>query len=251
MYQEIDRLKYKHLEINNQKFLSEELIERVVNYGMIPQLVREIIIDQVTANIEITQDEGKLALQQALQQLNIDSNEKLEQWLRYHCMSMNQLELRAIRALKLTKFKQQKWESKVNFTFLERKQNLERVIYSLIRTKDFCTAQELYFRINEGEQPFDQLAREYSMGPEAETGGLVGPVKLASIDPTLGKILRSIDVGKIHIPTVIGDWIILVRLEKILPAKLDSAMKQRLIDENFNKWLEDSIHQKIKSISIS
>jgi hypothetical protein len=118
---------------------------------MIPQLVKEIIIDQVTADIEISEEESKLSLQQALQQLGIDKNEKLEEWLKYHSMSLRQLELRAERSAKLIKFKLDKWESKVNSTFLERKQNLESVVYSLIRTKDFCTAQQLYFRIKEGE----------------------------------------------------------------------------------------------------
>jgi parvulin-like peptidyl-prolyl isomerase len=249
-YQDTDKHTYKHLEINNRIYLSEELIERIVNYGMIPQLVKEIIIDQITADIEITEEESKLSLQQALQQLGIDKNEKLEEWLKYHFMSIRQLELRAERAVKLIKFKQDKWESKVNSTFLERKHNLECVVYSLIRTKDFCTAQELYFRIKEGEQTFDVLAREYSMGPEAQTGGLIGPVELGSIDPSLGKILRSMDANQLNIPTIIGDWIVILRLEKFIPVKLDPIMKQRLIDENFNKWLEDILQQQITSISI-
>jgi hypothetical protein len=55
---------------------------------------------------------------------------------------------------------------------------LDKVVYSVIRTKDMGVAQELYFRIQEGEQSFSELAREYSQGPEALTGGLTGPVEL-------------------------------------------------------------------------
>jgi parvulin-like peptidyl-prolyl isomerase len=109
----------------------------------------------------------------------------------------------------------------------------------------------LYFRIKEGEQTFDVLAREYSMGPEAQTGGLIGPVEFGSIDPSLGKILRSMDHNQLHIPTVIGDWIVILRLEKFIPVKLDPSIKQRLIDENFNKWLEEVLQKQIASISIN
>ena len=46
------------------------------------------------------------------------------------------------------------------------------MVYSLIRSKDPGVAQELYFRIQEGENTFSELARQYSQGSEAQTGGL-------------------------------------------------------------------------------
>jgi len=49
----------------------------------------------------------------------------------------------------------------------------------VIRTKDPGVAQELYFRIQAGEQSFAEVAREYSQGPEAYTCGLLGPVELS------------------------------------------------------------------------
>ena len=118
---------------------------------------------------------------------------------------------------------------------MERKQQLDRVVYSLICTKDFCVAQELYFRVKDGEQSFDELAREYSQGPEAQTGGLIGPVEIGGIHPDLAKMLIASDIGLLQTPTVIGDWIVLVRLESLLPAILDQAMQQRLIEESFSK----------------
>ena len=128
---------------------------------------------------------------------------------------------------------------------MERKQQLDRVVYSLICTKDFCVAQELYFRVKDGEQSFDELAREYSQGPEAQTGGLIGPVEIGGIHPDLAKMLIASDIGLLQTPTVIGDWIVLVRLESLLPAILDQAMQQRLIEESFSKWLEESVAQQM------
>jgi parvulin-like peptidyl-prolyl isomerase len=125
------------------------------------------------------------------------------------------------------------------------------VIYSLICTKDFCVAQELYFRVKEGEQSFDELAREYSQGPEAQTGGLIGPIEIGSVHPNLAKMLIASDVGQVQTPTVIGDWIVLVRLEKVLPVTLDEAMQQRLIDEAFTKWLDESVAQQMATFSIT
>ena len=36
----------------------------------------------------------------------------------------------------------------------------------------------------------------------------------------------------------IGEWIVLFRLETRVQAKLDGSMRQRLLNELFNKWLQ-------------
>ena len=239
------------LEINGGKFRSETIVAKVVSSGMMPQLVKEMTLDRSTAEISLTPEEQKLAYQQAFQQLNIDSDDKLNAWLKQQGMTLADLEKRAERSLKLAKFKQTTWGAKVNSAFLERKQQLDRVIYSLICTKDFCVAQELYFRVKEGEQSFDELAREYSQGPEAQTGGLIGPIEVGSVHPNLAKMLIASDVGQVQTPTVIGDWIVLVRLEKVLPVTLDEAMQQRLIDEAFTKWLDESVAQQMATFAIA
>jgi parvulin-like peptidyl-prolyl isomerase len=239
------------LEINGGKFRPETIVAKVVSSGMMPQLVKEMTLDRSTAEISLTTEEQKLAYQQAFQQLNIDSDDKLNAWLKQQGMTLADLEKRAERSLKLAKFKQTTWGAKVNSAFLERKQQLDRVIYSLICTKDFCVAQELYFRVKEGEQSFDELAREYSQGPEAQTGGLIGPIEVGSVHPNLAKILIASDIGQVQTPTVIGDWIVLVRLEKVLPVSLDEAMQQRLIDEAFTKWLDESVAQQMTTFAIA
>lgn len=233
------------LELNGGKFRAEILVEKFVSYGMMPQLVREMTLDRVTEDISLTPEEQKISNQQALQQLGIDSNEKLRAWLKQQGMTITDLEKHAEKLLKLTKFKQATWGTKVNSIFLERKKQLDRVIYSLICTKDFCIAQELYFRIKEGEQSFDELAREYSQGQEAQTGGLIGPVEIGSIHPDLAEMLIASDVGQVQTPTVIGDWIVVVRLEKFLPVSLDEFIQRRLIDESFAKWLEENVAQQM------
>ncbi|PZU95668.1 MAG: parvulin peptidyl-prolyl isomerase [Pseudanabaena sp.] len=238
------------LEINGDKFQSETLVEKIFAYGMMPQLIKEMILDRCTADVTLNADEQKAAAQQIFQQLGIDSDEKLAAWLKQQHMTAPQLIARAERSLKLAKFKQETWGSRVNSSFLERKQKLDRVIYSLICTKDFCVAQELYFRVKDGEQSFDELAREFSQGPEAQTGGLIGPVEIGSIHPNLAKMLLSSDVGQLQTPTVIGDWIVLVRLEKLLPATLDEAMQQRLIEENFSKWLDENVVQQMGTLVV-
>ena len=104
-------------------------------------------------------------------------------------------------------------------------------------------AQEIFFRIQEGEESFSELAQKYSKGPEANTGGVVGPVPLSNLHPTLNKILSVSQPGQLWSPTRIEEWFAIVRLDKFLPAGLDESMRRRLIDEMFESWLKEKIQQ--------
>ncbi|MFM9160028.1 MAG: peptidylprolyl isomerase, partial [Dolichospermum sp.] len=35
--------------------------------------------------------------------------------------------------------------------------------------------------------------------------------------------------------------LVIVRLERLLPAQLDNSMRQRLVNERFNQWLQEQI----------
>jgi parvulin-like peptidyl-prolyl isomerase len=111
----------------------------------------------------------------------------------------------------------------------------------LIRTKEVGLAQELYFRIQDDGQPFADLARQYSEGQEAQTGGLIGPVELSVPHPALARILSISQPGQLWPPTRVGEWFVVVQLEKFFPARLDDPTRQRLLDELFNTWLIERV----------
>lgn len=215
-----------------------EILLLLNQYGILPQFVREIMIDCAIAEIAIAEDEALGAYKKFYQQHQLNSEEDLQAWLKARAMSREQLEYIATRGLKLAKFQEQTWGNKLESYFLGRKQKLDRVVYSLIRVKDPYLAQELYFRVQEGEQSFSEIAREYSEGPEAETGGLLGPVDLGVPHPALAKMLLRSKPGELLAPTRLGDWVVVVRLEKYLPAQLDEVMRQRLLNELFDQWVK-------------
>ncbi|MGB2927268.1 MAG: peptidylprolyl isomerase, partial [Limnothrix sp.] len=95
----------------------------------------------------------------------------------------------------------------------------------------------------DGEEEFAQLARQYSQGAEAQTGGLVGPVERSVPHPGITQVLATARPGDVKPPIKLGEWFVLLRLEKSIPAKLDEAMKQRLVDEQFEKWLREQAQE--------
>ncbi|NJM84798.1 MAG: peptidylprolyl isomerase, partial [Leptolyngbyaceae cyanobacterium RM2_2_21] len=214
------------LQIGDRSLSAQDLVSLLTQYQLLPNLVREVVIDQAIEPVVMTEAELAAARAQFCDRQQIGSEEALKAWLQQRSLTNEQLEATISREQKLSKFKAETWNSQVDSHFLQRKTHLDRVLYSLIRTEDAGLAQELYFRIRDDSEPFSELALKYAQGQEAQTGGLVGPVELSVPHPTLGKMLSISQPGQLWPPTKIGEWFIVVRLEKFLPVQLDDAMRQ-------------------------
>jgi parvulin-like peptidyl-prolyl isomerase len=233
------------LQVGDRLITAAEIIPLLAEYQLLPSLLREIIIDQAIASYHCTPEENATALEQFAIKNQLTEAESKQNWLKYHHLTEPQLEVLATRGLLVEKFKQATWGNKLESYFLSRKGQLDRVIYSLIRTQDPGIAQELYFRIQENEQSFGDLARQYSQGSEAQTGGMIGPIEISVPHPTLSQLLRLSQPGQLLPPTRLEDWFVIVRLEKFIPAQLDQVMRQRLLNECFSNWLSEQLKQQL------
>jgi parvulin-like peptidyl-prolyl isomerase len=227
----------------NKVIQAHEIPVLLSRYQLMPQFLRGLIIDQVITDIPCTAEERQAVVQQFEAQNQLTDPEARQSWLQSQGLTLEQMEELAVRPVLLEKFKLSTWGPKVESYFLTRKTSLDQVVYSLIRTKDQGLANELYFRIQEAEQSFANLAREYAQGPEAHTGGLIGPVPVNQPHPTIGKLLSISQPGQLWPPFALAEWFLIVRLEKFLPAQLDEPMRRRLINELFEKWLQEQIKQ--------
>ena len=237
------------LQVGEQIITDKDLLPLLAENQMLLPLAREIILDQAVKNIECSPEETQAIRQHFFQQKQISSDEQLQTWLKRNYLTKDQLEKRIVRDIKLEKYKQATWGHQIETYYLKRKRQLDRVVYSLIRTQDPGIAQELYFRIQEEEKSFADLAKEYSQGAEAQTGGLIGPTELNVPHPMIAKMLMTSQPGKVLPPTRIGEWIVILRLEKYLAAQLDRGMRKRLQDELFKNWLNEQLQQKVSLVN--
>ncbi len=234
-------------QVGNRVIQGEQIPMLLKRYQLMPQFLRGIVLDTAIADIPLTEEERMRAIEDLAVQQKLTSPEARVAWLKSQGLTAAEMEDLATYPLRVEKFKQATWSSKVEAYFMERKMFLDQVIYSLIRVQDQGLAYELYFRIQEGEATFADLAREYSKGPESRTGGLLGPVPVSQPHPRIGKLLSISQPGQLWPPQVLAEWFVIIRLEKFMPAQLDDAMRRRLIDELFETWLKEEV-QKVISL---
>lgn len=229
------------LQFGNHRISNAEVFPMLAGYQMLPQLCRFLIIDQAIAPYSLTTEEKTSAIEQFYQKNQLATSEARTKTLKHYCMSEAQLEALATRELRIEKFKIATWGNKLEQYFLQYKSQLDKVIYSLIRTPDAEVAQELYFRIKAGEQTFAECAREYSQGQEAQTGGMLGPVPIGQPHPEIAQKLAISQPGQLWPPMRLDNWVVIVKLEKLIPAQLDDAMRSTLLNHLFETWLSEEM----------
>ena len=224
------------IQVANQTITAEEIIPLLSDYQMLAKLRRELLIDRAIESINCTSAEEDQVVQQFYRQNGLAKDSDDDSLLKKHCMTSEQIKTSTIRRFKIEKFKQVTWGDKLGPYFIRRKKQLDRVVFSLIRTQELDLAQELYFRLQAEEESFADLAGQYSQGPESLIGGFVGPIELGNLPSALAKVLSTGQPGKIC-PISLGESQAIVRLEKVIPAQLDRLMRQKLLNELFELWL--------------
>lgn len=229
------------IKVNQTPILPEQLLSHLKHYQILPQLLRQLVIDHAIASVECSAEEVQTAKEEYINQNRLNDPNRLQAWLNQTRLQQEDLEKLALRNYKIKKFKQDTWGAKVESYFLQRKRDLDQVVYSLLRTQDNNTATELYFRLQNQEATFEELAQTYSQGPEADTRGIIGPVPVTTPNEKIAKMLLQSEAGQLWPPVRIGEWSIIVRLEKLISAQLNDATRQKLLNELFSKWLEEEV----------
>lgn len=164
--------------------------------------------------------------------------------------SPEDLEWQLLRPARVAKLARERFEAKAEARFLQRKDSLDQVVYSLVRTKDGSLARELYLRLAAGEASFAQLAASYSDGPERLSQGVIGPKPLSDAHPQLAERLRTARDGEVMEPFAVADWWLVTRRDQLLAAQFDGAMAERMTQELFQEWVQSEAQTRLAALNI-
>ena len=222
--------------IERRQLTAESICEHVSTSPLLAQLLRQLTIDRILSEWQPALPSRSI---QVDSELDLDSRSSID-------LQVPILDHQT----KLQQFKQENWGNKVGSYYLTRKVQLDRVICSIIQVADGTIAQELYFRICSEPKIFSKLALNYSQGAESFDGGKVGPIPISRLHPTISTQLLLLKPGEISPLFTIDNFYIFVRLEQVVPAQFDAELRQVLLDELFEQWLQAKIVSEIGSVSV-
>ncbi len=211
----------------------------LTRFNLLKPLVEKMIIRDVASHINVADDQLQEARLGLLQQRGYDAIEQWAELLEELGSSEDDVLERLRDAVRRRVFMRERFAPKAEARFLERKNELDQVVYSLLRLADNFLARELYLQIESGESNFADLAKRYAEGPERNTNGIVGPVSLTQAHPVLVEKLRVAQPGVLLEPFRISDWWLVVRLERYSPATFTPEVSDRMCREMFDAWIEE------------
>jgi hypothetical protein len=225
------------LQIGDIQVSCSQVLAQLENSPLLTQLLREIAIeetiDRIAAEIQLDLTPTPAEFEQLSPQVaGIVS---------FGGMNPEQLATITTRTIKLQKFKQAGWGSQVKDYYQTVQQRLYRVTYSILLVEDGLLAQELFFRIQSGEQSFAEIAIEFSQHDTASKGGLIGPVSIKDLPPAIAQVLSQLIPGGLSPLFQIDSYYGFIRLNQLLPPQLNEQTTQVLLDELFDNWIQTQL----------
>ena len=218
--------------------LPSEVIYLLHRNKLLKSLIKEEIIRNFISKVEIEDNFKAKVISEFKKKLfinnGINNENSFKTWLDKNKILESDLEEIALYSVRCKLYSKNKFEHQADGRFLERKTQLDRVVYSLIRLKDLYKAQEMYLRIAGNEADFGELATMFSEGPENKSRGIVGPVSMEQAHPELVNILKTSKPGEVQPPVKVGESYVVVRLESYVPAILNDTMRRKMEEELFN-----------------
>jgi parvulin-like peptidyl-prolyl isomerase len=213
--------------------------EQLARWGLLHQVQREECIDHLLDEVKQPDASQLKALQeQWLQAHELQNQQALQSWLQQQGLNQQNWTELVTRPWRWQQWCHGHFKDQLSTYYLKRKPLLDRVSYSLLRVKDKALATELYLRIKEGEATFEQVASEYSAGPERNSGGQLGPVAMQQPHPVLARLLQVSSPGQLWPPKQLENWWIVVRLNQLHTTELDANTAQQLALELGEQHLE-------------
>ena len=214
----------------------DDALSLVRRMELVPQLLRRHLEEQITALVPLEEDWLEESRSSFLNGRSYDDCLREMGW------TSADLELHLRRPEALRRFAHQRFGPGLEERFLASNGSRDVVIYSLLRVKNYALARELWIRLEEDETTFAEVARKYGEGPEADRQGVIGPMPIGTLQPVvLQDILRSLKAGEMSPPIGVGEWQLLLRLEKLTPTRLDDEVREQMLRESLDQFLEDRV----------
>jgi parvulin-like peptidyl-prolyl isomerase len=230
---------------------SKPLAELLLQQGWLRQQARDHLLDQLRAEACFDPEDESRLLEQLWHGLAAPRPERLSlsgDWISSQPEELQPQLRQRWDWLRLQKAMEERYGDQVESHFLDRRADLERLVYGVIRVRHQGLADELYLRLLDDDADFGQLARQHSMGDERFTYGLVGPMPVHRLNPALRQVLHSLSIGQIHPPFALQGWVLLLRLDHREPARLDDPTRQLLLEELLQQELEATLDQELTTL---
>ena len=231
--------------------MSDDLLAELRRHNLLQALVQRRVVAEAVANEPLEPEACQQARELFYRQNHLENEEAVQTFLAANGLGADDLTWQIELPLRIRAHCDEHYRHKAEAHFLTRKNQLDWVVYSLLRVKDGYLARELYLRLDAREANFADLAAEFSEGQEKQTKGIVGPVPLTQAHPALAERLRTSPAGQLMQPFQIESWWLVARLESYTPATFDDNIAGQMAAELFEQWVKEETSLTMRDLQLA
>ena len=234
----------------NNPLKENEIVALVRRMELMSTLIKRQIQEEIITLVKLPAEWHEDAFNDFLKDEKI-AEADVPNWLDQKGWEREDLTLHLALPEALFRFSKQRFGPGLEEHYLSSAANLDTVIYSLVRLRDSLLAKELWMRLCENEVSFLDVASNFGEGPESKRKGLIGPLPIGTLEPpVLRKTLRELSPGEFTPPFQFGGWNLLIRLEQFTPSAFDEPMKEKLLRDQMNKFIEERSNSLLNGLPV-
>ncbi len=221
--------------------MNKEFLNKLAKYKMLNMFTKNLILDSEMENINLSETEINEAISLYKESLRIDSDIEFENHKKRMNYDDKSFKYNIELPMKKYKFCKMKFGDALYTNYLKYKSLFDIVTYSIIRLESENISREIYLQLKDDKRSFSDIVLEYSNGPERNTRGIVGPVRLNQGHKILQKMILQYKDKSISKPFRIDSTWVIIRVEEFIDAKLDSNIENEIYKIELDNFLNEEI----------
>jgi hypothetical protein len=213
-------------------------------HRVLAEIIRQHILEQelqTKTDIQCNDFQIDQALVDFRVQNDLQDVDAFQEWMQSNSVDYHEFRKNIQFGFKVEQLKMKITESKIESYFQEQKPLLDRVVLSRIILEDKDKANLVKDELIRDRTKFGQLAQMHSITDDRIANGMMGPVSRGQMPDILKAAIDLAQTGDILGPLDIDGRYCIFRIEQLLPAILEGALKQELKNQLFEQWIQEKI----------
>ena len=234
--------------LDDQAIPAKTLVGLIRRQGQIPNLVRELVLDQALASVAISETEEAELLNAFRAERQLEGDEAFVAFLQASHLNEALLRQMVTRPQKVVRYREERWGPRANSLYLQHKERYDLVTYRRLQCSNADVMQEVFFRLKDREESWESLAQQFAGGDPTATG-LVGPVPVGNIEEAVLTTLRQQGPGRVCRPISLGDQVVIAELVAFQPSEFNDELRTRILREEFDSWLQEECSKMLTKVT--
>ena len=225
----------------------DESVNLIRQLGVLPRLIQDWVLEKTLAQTIIEEEIQQNLLKEYRTNNQLISEEAYADHLQKRHINETLLLNILIRPDQIVRYREDRWGPFTQSLYLQHKERFDLVTYQRLEASNADVMQEIYFRLKDGEESWDGLARQFPGAPTDATA-LRGPIPVADVEGPVLEALRQSEPQRVARPVQIGNKVIVVALEQFQPSTFDDKVRTALLREAFEDWLSQECSRMLNKI---